>query len=81
MIESYLEKLLSSVLDSSSIKDCMFDAGGLYMLKTIHLLLSILISRDNISMMLDSRSGICFGSSPFFIKVRIYLPHAYFCHV
>ena len=63
MIESYLGKLLSSILDSSSIKDRMFDAGGLYMFKTIHLLLSVLISRGSILMMLDSRYGICFGSS------------------
>ena len=31
------------------------------MFKTIHLLLSILISRSNISIMLDSKSGICLG--------------------
>ena len=53
------------------IECLIFDAGGLYKFKAIHLLLSILISRGNISMMLDSRSGICFGSSPFLTKVRI----------
>ena len=58
------------------------------MFKTIHLLLSILVSRGNISMMLDSRSGVCFGDGPLFasesqiissVKLCIRERSIYFC--
>ena len=43
IMQSYLEKVLSSILPVSSIKLSTFDSGRLYTLRIIHFLLLIFI--------------------------------------
>ena len=61
IMRSYLEKVLSSILDVSSIKLSTFDSGRLYILRVIYFLLLIFISSAIISILSDFSSFIRFG--------------------